>query len=138
MEGNNTFDLLSVQYGDYMGTVYAKISGVCGTDDFEKEFTFNTSFDAESGDGSSIDQAIIIKNSRHLNNITRTYSEGKTPKELIDEQLTAELKVLLNNPALSIAEIATACHFPDSSYLSRFFKKSTGLSPKEFRTQQQL
>ena len=75
---------------------------------------------------------------RYLNNITRTYSEGKTPKELIDEQLTAELKVLLNNPALSIAEIATACHFPDSSYLSRFFKKSTGLSPKEFRTQQQL
>lgn len=71
---------------------------------------------------------------RYLNNITGTYSEGKTPKALIDEQLTAELKVLLNNPALSIAEIATACHFPDSSYLSRFFKKNTGLSPKDFRT----
>ena len=75
---------------------------------------------------------------RYLNNITETYSEGKTPKAFIDEQLTAELKVLLNNPALSIAEIATVCHFPDSSYLSRFFKKNTGLSPKEFRTQQQL
>lgn len=76
-EASNTFDLLSVQYGDYMGTVYAKISGVCGTDDFEKEFTFNTSFDAESGDGSSIDQAIIIKNSRHLNNITGISTENK-------------------------------------------------------------
>ncbi|MDM8337288.1 helix-turn-helix domain-containing protein [Mediterranea massiliensis] len=74
---------------------------------------------------------------RYLNNITETYSGGKTPKALIDEQLTAELKVLLNNPALSIAEIATACRFPDSSYLSRFFKKNTGLSPKEFRTQRQ-
>ena len=60
-----------------MGTVYAKISGVCGTDDFEKEFTFNTSFDTESGDGSSIDQAIIIKNSRHLNNITGISTENK-------------------------------------------------------------
>lgn len=76
-EASNTFDLLSVQYGDYMGTVYAKISGVCGTDDFEKEFTFNTSFDTESGDGSSIDQAIIIKNSRHLNNITGISTENK-------------------------------------------------------------
>lgn len=74
---------------------------------------------------------------RYLNNITETYSVGKTPKALIDEQLTAELKVLLNNPALSIAEIAAACHFPDSSYLSRFFKKNTGLSPKEFRDQRQ-
>ena len=75
---------------------------------------------------------------RYLNDITQTYSEGKTPKAIIDEQLTAELKVMLNNPALSIAEIATACHFPDSSYLSRFFKKNTGLSPKEFRIRQHL
>lgn len=73
---------------------------------------------------------------RYLNEITWTYSEGKTPKTLIDEQLTVEVKVLLNNPSLSIAEIASICHFPDSSYLSRFFKKNTGVSPKEFRTRQ--
>lgn len=77
LEGSNTFDLLTVKYGDYMGTVYAKISGVCGTDGFEEEFTFNTSFDKESGDGSSIDQAIIIKNSRHLKNITGISTENK-------------------------------------------------------------
>lgn len=60
---------------------------------------------------------------RYLHEITETYSNGKTPKALIDEQLTAELKVLLNNPALSIAEIASLCQFPDSSYLSRFFQE---------------
>lgn len=70
---------------------------------------------------------------RYLNEITLSFSNGKTPKALIDEQLTAELKVLLNNPALSIAEIASLCHFPDSSYLSRFFKKNTGIAPKAFR-----
>ena len=74
---------------------------------------------------------------RYLHEITETYSNGKTPKALIDEQLTAELKVLLNNPALSIAEIASLCQFLDSSYLSRFFKKNTGISPKEYRTQKQ-
>ena len=71
--------------------------------------------------------------SRYLNEITIAYSNGKTPKALIDEQLTVELKVLLNNPALSIAEIAVRCKFPDSSYMSRFFKKNTGMSPKEYR-----
>lgn len=70
---------------------------------------------------------------RYLNEITVTYGNGKTPKELIDEQLTAEIKVQLNDPNLSIAEIATKCQFPDSSYLCRFFKKNTGMTPKEFR-----
>ncbi|WP_072541823.1 helix-turn-helix transcriptional regulator [Bacteroides mediterraneensis] len=74
---------------------------------------------------------------RYLNEITLSFSNGKTPKALIDEQLTAELKVLLNNPALSIAEIASLCHFPDSSYLSRFFKKNTGIAPKAFRALKQ-
>lgn len=74
---------------------------------------------------------------RYLNEITLSFSNGKTPKALIDEQLTAELKVLLNNPALSIAEIASLCHFPDSSYLSRFFKKNTSIAPKAFRALKQ-
>lgn len=70
---------------------------------------------------------------RYLNEITVSATNGKTPKDLIDEQLTAEIKVQLNNPDLSIAEIAANCRFPDSSYLSRFFRKHTGISPREFR-----
>lgn len=70
---------------------------------------------------------------RYLNEITVSQANGKTPKELIEEQLTAEIKVQLNNPDLSIAEIAANCQFPDSSYISRFFKKHTGISPKEYR-----
>lgn len=70
---------------------------------------------------------------RYLNEITVAHSDGKTPKALIDEQLVAEIKAQLNNLDLSFAEIAGICCFPDSSYLSRFFKKNTGLTPKEFR-----
>lgn len=70
---------------------------------------------------------------RYLNEITVAQANGKTPKELIDEQLTAEIKVQLNNPNLSVAEIAANCQFPDSSYLSRFFKRHTGIAPKEYR-----
>ena len=71
--------------------------------------------------------------SRYLHKITMDYLDGKTPKDVIDEQLIAEIKVLLNNPHLSITEIADQLRFADQSYLSRFFKKKTGISPKEFR-----
>lgn len=70
---------------------------------------------------------------RYLCAITATYSQGKTPKQLIDEQLSAEVMVQLNNLDLSLSEIATICSFPDSSYLSRFFKKIMGISPNEYR-----
>ena len=73
--------------------------------------------------------------SRYLNEIIALYVNGRTPKQLIDEQLTAEIKVLLDDPHLSVTEIAQHFNFPDQSYLSRFFKKNTGMSPKEFRSQ---
>ena len=49
---------------------------------------------------------------------------GKSPKLLIDEQLVAEVKVLLADPALSVTEIAQRLNFVDQSYLSRFFKNA--------------
>ena len=74
--------------------------------------------------------------SRYLNEITVEYSKGQTPKELIDEQLTVEIKVQLNKLDLSVEEVAGICCFPDSSYLSSFFKKHTGITPKEFRNRE--
>ena len=56
----------------------------------------------------------------------------------IPYELIAEAKVLLNEPCLSVTEIAELLNFADQSYLSRFFKKNTGMSPKEFRLQKLL
>ena len=72
---------------------------------------------------------------RYLYEATTQYLDGKSPKQLIDEQLVAEIEVLLNNPTLSITGIAAQLNFADQSCLSRFFKKQTGLSPKEYREQ---
>lgn len=74
-------------------------------------------------------------NGQYTDNHIALYVNGRTPKQLIDEQLTAEIKVLLDDPHLSVTEIAQHFNFPDQSYLSRFFKKNTGMSPKEFRSQ---
>lgn len=70
---------------------------------------------------------------RYLHRAVVEYWGGKSPKQLIDEQLLAEVKVLLADPDLSVTEIAQRLNFVDQSYLSRFFKKCTGLSPKEYR-----
>lgn len=73
--------------------------------------------------------------SRYLYKVTIEYLDGKTPKQVIDEQLLAEIKVLLKEPYLSITEIAEQLNFTDQSYLTRFFKNNTGIAPKEFRSQ---
>ncbi len=72
---------------------------------------------------------------RYLHQAMVEYWDGKSPKQLIDEQLVAEIKVLLADPGLSVTQIAQRLNFVDQSYLSRFFKKYTGLSPKEYRAQ---
>ena len=54
-------------------------------------------------------------------------------KEFIDRSVVLEIKMLLGSTELSVQEIAYRLHFPDQSYLGRFFKKHTGVSPTEFR-----
>ena len=54
-------------------------------------------------------------------------------KEIIDEFLTLEIKVALQSTNLSLKEIADRYNFPDQSFFGRYFKKHTGMSPKEYR-----
>jgi AraC family transcriptional regulator, transcriptional activator of pobA len=68
--------------------------------------------------------------------LTETVKEitGKTAGEIIHDFVLQEAKLLLENPALSIAEIANDLHFSDQSFFGKFFKRHTGFSPKEYRT----
>src|SRR4030095_323394 len=67
--------------------------------------------------------------------LTETVKEitGKTAGEIIDDFVLMEAKLLLYNPALSIAEIADELHFSDQSFFGKYFKRHSGLSPKEYR-----
>lgn len=55
------------------------------------------------------------------------------PKTLIDRQVTLEIKRLLTNPSLTMEQIADQLNFPDPSYLTRYFKKQTGMTLTQFR-----
>lgn len=69
---------------------------------------------------------------RYLSTIIRSVAHS-TAKEFIDRSVVLEIKMLLWSTELSVQEIAYRLHFPDQSYLGRFFKKHTGVSPTEFR-----
>jgi AraC-like DNA-binding protein len=72
---------------------------------------------------------------RHLRKIIGRVATGKSPKELIDKRLVLEIKVMLQNLDTSIQKIADSLNFPDQSYLCRYFKLHTGLSPSMYRNQ---
>lgn len=67
--------------------------------------------------------------------LTETVKEmsGKTAGEIIDDHVLLEAKLYLDNPDYSIAQIADALNFADQSFFGKFFKRFTGLSPKEYR-----
>ncbi|MCW3118088.1 MAG: transcriptional regulator, AraC family [Chitinophagaceae bacterium] len=68
--------------------------------------------------------------------LTKTVKEltHKTCGEWIDDMVIMEAKVLLNDAALSVANVAGQLHFSDQFFFSKFFKRYTGLTPTEFRT----
>lgn len=57
----------------------------------------------------------------------------QTPSEWIDSYVILELRVALRNSNLSVKEIASQMHFPSQSFMGKYFKEHTGMSPKEFR-----
>ena len=59
-----------------------------------------------------------------------------SPKELIDRQLLMEIKSLLVSTHLTVKEIADSYGFDSASYLGRWFRRHTGLTPLAWRAQQ--
>jgi YesN/AraC family two-component response regulator len=57
----------------------------------------------------------------------------QSPNEWIDHYVTMEIRVLLKNSTLSIKEIAQQMHFPNQSFLGKYFKEHVGLSPTQYR-----
>ncbi|HEX6426286.1 MAG TPA: helix-turn-helix transcriptional regulator [Niastella sp.] len=58
---------------------------------------------------------------------------GKSAGELIRDRIVLEAKRFLTNADMDISEISYELNFQDNSYFTRFFKKSTGITPEVFR-----
>lgn len=68
----------------------------------------------------------------HLNDVIKEIT-GKNAKTLINEQRILEAKRLLYWTDTPIREVAFKTGFEDPAYFTRFFKKYTGILPREFQ-----
>lgn len=58
---------------------------------------------------------------------------GQPPLAIIHARLHAEACQMLETSAMQIAEISASLGFPDPAYFSRFFKRISGYSPRDYR-----
>lgn len=63
---------------------------------------------------------------------------GSTPKELIDNVVVAEIKVMLRYTDLTVQQIAYHLDISSESFLCRFFRRMTGFTPLEYRNKTML
>lgn len=69
---------------------------------------------------------------KHLSRTVKSQT-GHTAVEWIERFVILEAKVLLKSSNLNIQQIADELNFPSQSFFGKYFKKQTGMSPKEFR-----
>lgn len=60
-------------------------------------------------------------------------TRGRAPKDIIDDRITTEAKLLLENSTQSIDEIASTLGFTASPHFNRFFRRRTGTPPGRHR-----
>lgn len=70
--------------------------------------------------------------SKYLASVIKNVS-GKKPRELIKEKILDKIKYMLCYTQLSIKEIAYELNFPNASFLGKYFKAETGVSPSRYR-----
>jgi AraC-like DNA-binding protein len=69
---------------------------------------------------------------RYMSTIIKQVS-GKSAKQWIDDALVTRIKIELKHTDKSVARICDEMNFPNPSFLTKFFKRMTGMTPREFR-----
>lgn len=73
--------------------------------------------------------------SEHYLSLAVKQTSGMTAKEWIDRVVVTEIKLLLLHTDLTISQIANELEFPSDSFLCKFFRRHTGMTPMAFRTE---
>ncbi|MBK5010566.1 helix-turn-helix domain-containing protein [Pseudomonas sp. S60] len=73
----------------------------------------------------------------HLNALCRQLT-GQSALQQVNQRVVLEAKRNLVYTSMTIGQVADSLGFAEQAYFSRFFKRATGLTPKEFRLHPRL
>ena len=59
---------------------------------------------------------------------------GRSAGEWIDNHVILEARAMLQSSDMTIQQIAASLNFPNQSFFGKYFKRATGLSPKQYRS----
>lgn len=68
---------------------------------------------------------------KHLTSVLKDTS-NRTALQWIDSYVILEAKMLLKDQHMSVKEVSLRLNFPNQSFFGKYFKKATGLSPREY------
>ena len=69
---------------------------------------------------------------KYLSKVIKEKS-SKSANNWVDEHVVLEAKALLKSTNMTVQQISDHLHFPSQSFFGKYFKRRTGVSPKEFR-----
>lgn len=58
---------------------------------------------------------------------------GRSAGDWIENHVILEARALLQSSDMTIQQIASSLNFPNQSFFGKYFKRATGLSPKQYR-----
>ena len=69
---------------------------------------------------------------RYFSAVIKSMS-GNTASAWINNLVVSQMRQMLDDPSLSVKEVAASFNFPSQSFFGKYFKLHTGLSPKDYR-----
>lgn len=74
---------------------------------------------------------------KHLSAVVKETS-GRTASDWIDSQVILKAKMMLRNTGCTIQEISSELNFSNQSFFGKYFKQKTGMSPRAYRSNNEL
>lgn len=69
---------------------------------------------------------------KYLSKIVKE-NTGRSAGEWIENHVILEARAMLQSSDMTIQQIAASLNFPNQSFFGKYFKRATGLSPKQYR-----
>ncbi len=139
---DNCWHLLHIILGDAKDVYYQKFKEEEHEPEAELVIQFNGElenhfFNIASGKAENIYSVNdfaerLFVHPNHLSSTLKKHT-GRTASQIIKDRTIIEAKSLLQSTDMSVSQVAYTLRFNDTSYFTKYFKKSVGMTPVQFQ-----